>query len=106
MNEIPKPPKGLSRAAQRWWKAINRDYELDATGQLILGRALESFDRVMLAKAAIEKDGLVLTDGAISRLHPAARAENDARLSMLRYIKALNLDIEVPGPIGRPPGRR
>jgi hypothetical protein len=38
------------------------------------------------------------------KLHPAVLVEQNARVGLLHGLKALNLDVEPPGPMGRPPG--
>jgi hypothetical protein len=52
------------------------------------------------AQAAIEADGLIV-DG---KQHPAVPIERDSRTAMLAALKALHLDLEPIGPVGRPPG--
>lgn len=101
---VLKPPKNLSREAKRLWLSITSDYEIDdSAGLSILKVALEAFDRMRAAQAAIERDGLVLRDRYNQlRNHPAATIERDARSGFLLGMKALRLDIE---PLSRPGGQ-
>ncbi len=99
-----KPPKGLSREAARWWRRLLGEYEIgDEAGLLLLQMALESFDRMRQAQAALAKDGLVVTDRfAQKKAHPLCTVERDSRAQMLAALKALNLDVE---PLRNTPGR-
>ena len=106
----PTPPKTLSVEARRWWRALEKGYLIeDEAGRLLLMVALEAFDRMRQAQAALTKDGLpvlTVTDrfGQI-KAHPLCTVERDSRAQMLAALKALNLDIEPSrdGP-GRPLG--
>lgn len=104
---LPKPPKHLSAESKRWWRRIVQEYEIDSSGELLLQQALEALDRLREAQELIRRDGLILTTPATGahHLHPAARVEKEARAALLAAWRALGLDIEPPGPIGRPPGR-
>jgi P27 family predicted phage terminase small subunit len=100
-------PKKLSAEARRWRKKIIESFELDDdAGMLLLQTAMEAFDEMRRAQNQIAQDGAVVKDrfGQL-RQHPAALNLRDSRTAMMRSLKALNLDIEQPGPIGRPPGR-
>jgi hypothetical protein len=55
------------------------------------------------ARREIEANGLILTvPSGQRRKNPAVEALKAARDSFLRSWQALNLDAELPGPIGRP----
>lgn len=102
-----KAPRHLSAEAKRVWRRVMEEYAIDdAAGRLILEQALESLDRLREAQALLQRDGLIITTPATGakHLHPAARVEKEARAALLTAWKALNLDIEPPGPVGRPPG--
>ena len=101
--KIPKPAKHLSREARGIWRSVLTAYDLETEGRLILEGALESFDRMRQALAAIEEHGILMGGGAtMARLNPAVRAENDSKKVMLSYLKQLGLDLEPIGRIGRP----
>ncbi len=103
---VPKPPKTLSREARVWWGKIVREWELDDPALLILGSALQSFDRMREAQAIIDKQGIVINDRfGQPKQHPATLVERDAKSVMIRALKTLNLDIEpLHDRPGRPPG--
>jgi P27 family predicted phage terminase small subunit len=102
-----KPPKTLSTEAKSWWRKIVDNFEIDDDADsLLLQTALESFDRMRQAQAILAKDGIVIEDRFKQlRQHPATLVERDAKTAMQRALKALCLDVEAPGPMGRPPGR-
>ncbi|MEW6299908.1 MAG: P27 family phage terminase small subunit [Thermodesulfobacteriota bacterium] len=108
-NPLPgqKPPAHLSAASKKLWKQITEGWELDESGLLILQQALESYDRIREAQKAIRAHGLLVANerGALSA-NPALRVERDARTLLLRAWRQLALDLDPPGPIGRPPGGR
>ena len=106
-TSTPKPPSGLSAEAEVWRKKIIEGYEItDDAGLLILMTAMEAFDRLRECQRVLASEGLTCTDRfGQTRAHPLTAVERDSRTALLRSLKALNLDIEAPGPIGRPPGR-
>ena len=107
MTKTPKassPPAHLSREAKALWNEISAEYAIeDAAGRRLLLTACESLDWMRKAEAAVEKDGLTVTDryGAI-RGHPMLATIRDARAAMLAAIKHLGLDLE---PLHARPGR-
>ncbi|RIK36221.1 MAG: phage terminase small subunit P27 family [Chloroflexi bacterium] len=101
-------PKHLSREAKLWWRRLIDEYGIDDNaGLLLVQTAMESFDRMRAAQAAIEADGATVKDRFDQpKAHPLLSVERDARAQMLAALKQLNLDLEPlrDGP-GRPPGR-
>jgi P27 family predicted phage terminase small subunit len=97
-------PSHLSSEAAGWWRRITREYQIDDDGGLLLLQtALEAFDRMRGAQAAIERDGATVR-GSTKQIvaHPLIAVERDARAQMLSAIKQLNLDLE---PLRDRPGR-
>jgi len=94
-------PLYLSAEARRFWKRVNDDYELEPSALLVLKTACEAHDRAQQARRLIANEGMILG----SRRHPATDVEATAQGLFLRAMRQLGLDIEQPGPIGRPPGR-
>ncbi len=102
----PKPPKHLSSEAKKWWEQVVADYTIDDAAALVLLTACEAFDRRREAREMLKKEGLVVQDRfGQPKPHPAASIERDAAATLLRAWRVLGLDVEPPGPIGRPPGR-
>lgn len=99
-------PDHLTDDAKDWWNRLQDEYAIDdRAGLLLLQTAMEAFDRMRDAQAAIAQDGLTVPDrfGQLKN-HPATTVERDARSQLLTALKALNLDLEPlrDGP-GRPP---
>lgn len=104
----PKPPKTLSREARALWAVYCHEYVFDEHGLVVLGQALESFDRLRQAQELLTAEGIVQTDRfGQKKPHPAVVIERDARASMLRALGQLHIDVEPlhDGP-GRPGGSR
>lgn len=92
------PPKHLSAAAKRLYRAIAEDVELDAAAGLILQAGLENWDRLQASREIIAREGLVTDSG---RRHPLLDAETAAYRLLLANFRELGLD--PPNPVGRPP---
>jgi phage terminase small subunit len=71
------------------------EYALEAHHQLILGTALEALDRMRAAQAEIAADGITVPGRFGPRPAPAVAIERDSRMSMLRALRDLGLDLEV-----------
>ena len=100
------PRNGLSAEARAWQAKIIETFELDdEAGALLLMTAMEAFDRLREAQKILATEGIIVRDRfSQPRQHPATLVERDARTSMMRALKALNLDIMPPGNPGRPLG--
>jgi P27 family predicted phage terminase small subunit len=93
-----KAPEHLSLEARDLWSQLQKQYGItDTAGLLLLTTALESWDRLAMARRQLETEGLVITDrfGA-ARQNPLVAIERDSRSIMLRAFKALRLDIPEP----------
>lgn len=106
-SNLPKPPRGLSKEAREWWKKINDGWQLDDAALLLLGSALECFDRMRKAQGILRREGIVIRDRfGQKKQHPATLVERDAKMALVRNLKALNLDLEPLNLPGRPHGGR
>jgi P27 family predicted phage terminase small subunit len=103
-KEQPKAPADLSKEGKNLWSQVRSDYRiLDATGLTFLSTACRHFDRLRAAQRILKRDGPVINDRfGILKTHPAAIVERDSSASMIRALKALNLDVTVGAPVGRP----
>lgn len=81
---------------------------MDSAGEMVLRTALEAFDRLNEARAIVQREGMIVTTAksGAKHQHPAMQIEREARTQLLAAWKQLGLDIEPPGPVGRPVGRR
>jgi phage terminase small subunit len=102
-----RPPKGLSRAAQKWWSRLQEDFNIvDPGGLAILTAGAEALDRTRQAEAQIKVEGLTVLDRwQQAKPHPCVNIARDSRAQMLAALKALRLDIEPLRDVGRPPGQ-
>lgn len=99
-----RPPRHLSAESRRLWLQIQADYVLEAHHCAILERACEALDRLLEARAAIEKDGAYVTGRFGVKAHPGLAVERDSRIAFARLIRELGLDLETPASL-RPPTR-
>ena len=101
-----RPPRHLSEEAKGWWKRMLAEFVIDdEAGLLTLQSTLEAFDRLRESQAVLAEEGITVKDRfGQPKQHPATMIERDARTALLRGLKALNLDVVMPGPIGRPGG--
>ncbi len=97
----------LRNEAKRWRKKILDGFQIDDdAGMLLLDSAMESFDEMRAAQAHIAEHGAVIVDRFKQlKQNPACLNLRDARTAMFRALRHLNLDVQPPGPIGRPGGR-
>jgi hypothetical protein len=101
----PAPPAHLADDGRQLWLDIQRAYQIDDPGGLVLLRvACEALDRAERCRRLIDEQGEMLTVRGIPRAHPALAAERDARAAIVRAIRNLNLDLEPLKAIGRPAG--
>lgn len=108
MSEKSLVPKHLSKESKVLWKKLCDEYALDdVAGRLLLETALSARDRAEEARRRIAREGAVILDRfGQKRSHPSIAIERDSKATMVRALKALNLDLEPlrDGP-GGPPGR-
>ncbi|MBE7543781.1 MAG: hypothetical protein HS123_15590 [Solibacteraceae bacterium] len=103
--KLPTPPRHLSKEARVVVRLV-QEYTIDDTpGLLVLEATLEAFDRLRGAQKVLAEEGITLADRfGQPRQHPATMVERDARTALMRGLKALNLDVVLPGAVGRPAG--
>ena len=106
-NSPPRPPVGYSAESRRLWRQVVEGWTLDPPALTILDSACRALMRVREAQALVTKAGLVVKDRfGQAKPHPAAAIERDAKMTLLRNLKALNLDLEpLHDRPGRPGGR-
>jgi phage terminase small subunit len=101
-------PRGYSAEARRLFTDVTTEWELDAPALAMLDSACRALMRVRQAQRLLTRDGLVVKDRfKQQKPHPAATIERDAKMTLLRNLKALNLDLEpLHDRPGRPPDSR
>jgi phage terminase small subunit len=99
----PKPMKGYTAEARRLWDQVLDGWDLDAPALALLDSACQALMRIRQAQATIAKQGPFFTDRfGQPKQHPAVLTERDAKQTLLRNLRALNLDLE---PLHDRPGR-
>lgn len=105
-NPTPTPPASVSDAAAAWWRSVREEYGIDdAAGLALLEQAALALTRAEQARAAIDRDGLTVTDrfGCVKH-HPLLPHLRDAESSFRSSLRDLRLDVELPKAVGRPSG--
>jgi hypothetical protein len=104
---MKKPPKHLRPAGAAFFGSVLADYAInDSAGLALLQAAAEAVDRMTAAREAIDRDGEIIRDRYdCPKTHPACSLERDARSGFLAAMRGLNLELEPPRPMGRPPLR-
>jgi hypothetical protein len=89
---------GLSPAAERLWRKIAAEVELDAGEEMMLALLAQSFDRREEARAAIATGGAVVEDRfRQQKVSPWTMIERDATLAIQRCFHSPGLDLQPPG---------
>ena len=102
----PATPPGLTGESARLWIELQRAYNVvDEAGLALLGLAAGAHQRMLEAKAILDRDGLLVGSASKLRAHPAVVIERDSRFAVVATLKQLGFDLEPVGKIGRPPGR-
>jgi P27 family predicted phage terminase small subunit len=102
-----EPAAGLSKEARKKWLEMQEEYSItDGQGILLLDAMFEAWDQMADAQEKLKKEGSVTENPSTGyqRAHPAAGILKDARQAYLKALSMLNLDVEDPGPVGRPAG--
>ena len=101
-----KIPAHLTPASKKWFKSIVTDFDLESFDIRRLTTACETWDLSQKAAEQVEKEGLTVLDRFNQpKPHPLLTTIRDQRALFLKAVKDLGLDVEAPGPIGRPSGR-
>lgn len=103
-----RPPGHLSPAAKKLWKEFMTEYDLtDTAGLTLLNLLTTAWDESEKLAEQVRREGPTIINPAsgAQHAHPALQQLKESRAVVLRCIRALNLDVEPNGPIGRPGGR-
>lgn len=103
--KMAKAPEYLSKESKDFFNKIVEEYEFQEHHIKTLIMACECLDRIEEARLRIKKDGAYFEDKFHKpKPHPALKTEEQNKVIFARLIRELNLDVESPGGIGRPPG--
>ena len=101
-----KAPKGLGRYGLNLWKQTINDWDIaDAPGLTLLESACRLLDRLRDAQQQLDREGTTFRDRWNQvRVHPCVEIERQCSAELRACLKALELQQDPPGPVGRPPG--
>lgn len=85
-NTTPSPEATALR------ERLERDYQLDAPARALLDVALQALDRIREAEAILDRDGIVVGEGASARRHPANDVAKQYTSQFLRAWRDLGWD--------------
>lgn len=100
--KISKPaehpaPKHLGKRANEFWRALDEQFVFEAADLQRLLTACQCIDTVDAAEVALRKHGMFCNDRyGGQRPHPAVNVARDARQLLLRSLRELSIDIELP----------
>ena len=97
------PPRPLDPHGMALWDRVQSEYAIaDVGGIEILAQICAALDRACSLRAAINRDGEVITIKGVPKAHPALRDELANRAFVVRSLERLGLNIETIKPPGRP----
>jgi phage terminase small subunit len=93
INNLPKPPAGLSKASAAFFTKFVSDYEsVDDAELAVLEKVCQMMDRGAEAAAGIKKTGLLCKDRfGVDRASPLVAVERMAALAVVNGLKALGV---------------
>jgi hypothetical protein len=101
-----EPARSLGEPGTSLWNRITSGYHIaDAGGKELLLLACEATDRAVSLRQIIDREGEIIHTRNGPRDHPALRHELQNRALISKLLVRLGLDVEVqpPRPVGRPP---
>ena len=99
-----RPPRHLAVDTKKWWLSVVKGYDLDEHHVKLLTLACETFDRCNQARKAIDEHGMIFNDRfGCPKARPEAAIERDSRIAFARLLRELDLDLEPPADVKRPP---
>jgi phage terminase small subunit len=99
------PPETLTAETRKIWGELNKRFVFEYEDMLVLKTALENYDLMMKALKELGKGFTIKGKGGTAKGNPALRGYHIARTGFLEAWKALNLNVEPPRGVGRPPGQ-
>lgn len=105
--DLSKIPDYLSEKSKAIWKKVVEEYDIDITLYCYLESALKNLDEADRMTEIIDRDGLTITNkrsGAV-KVHPLLSMRDKCYTQFGKFWNLMGLDLEPPGPTGRPAGR-
>ncbi|MCE9589578.1 MAG: hypothetical protein K8S99_03545 [Planctomycetes bacterium] len=100
----PSAPAHLKPTTRAWWASVVGEFELEDHHKKLLTLAAESWDMNTQAREALAEHGLTYTDRfSTPRARPEVGIERDSKITFMRALRELGLDVDAPGEAARPP---
>lgn len=101
--EIPEPNKKWCKKVKDIWGKLNKEFVFDDYRLSLLTEAMEILNTIEKYKRIVDKEGDMIRMERSSKAHPLIKSIDNKHIQYLRYMKALNFDIEeTSNKIGRP----
>ena len=105
VSKKPAAPSHLAASTKKWWGSVVTEYQLEGHHLRLLQLAGEAWDRCQKARRVLDKKGMSYTDRFGAPLaRPEIAIERDCRMAFARLIRELDLDVDPPASVSRPPG--
>lgn len=91
------PPETLGKRSAAFWRSLDAKYIFAAHDLERLRTACEAMDTIDACEAAIRKDGRFVPDRyGVPKAHPAIAVARDSRTLLLRALREMAIDVELP----------
>jgi P27 family predicted phage terminase small subunit len=92
-----EPPKHLGKRSKTFWRQLNEQFVFEPHDLERLRIVCESLDQIDAAQVSISRDGVVVQDRyGCPKANPAVAVARDARGVVLRGLRELCVDVDVP----------
>lgn len=103
---IPEPNKKWCKKAKEIWVKLNKEFIFDDYRLSLLTEAMEILNTIEKYKRIVAKEGDMIRTERSSKAHLLIKAIDNKHTQFLRYMRALNCDVEeTSNKIGRPGAR-
>jgi len=90
-------PDHLSEDAAKWWRTVNREFQLEPHHVRLLTLACEAWDRNQEARAILDAEGMTFLDRfGCPKARPEIAIQRDSRIAFARLLRELDLDLDGP----------
>lgn len=106
-NQQQMSTKHLKPATRRWVRDVNSRWVLESHHRRILLHAAEAWDRGEEARRVVDREGQTYLDRFNQpKLRPEVLVERDMKTLFAKLVRELDLDLEAPKELSRPPALR
>lgn len=91
-------PSHIKGGVRRWCLSVIKDFVLDEHHVRLLILSAEAWQRGVAAREVIDRLGMTYDDRfGQPKMRPEILVERDSRLSFVRILRELDLDLDAPG---------